>query len=90
MQMTSAFQNTRKNVIPVQMIQLSEDLIKLAYRNIELTNNGEKSSRYHFHVINSRDIAVTVKLTKYNNISVRGKIVNKLDDLYKVIESIKD
>jgi len=86
----SAFVGSRKNIDTVGQLQLAEDLINAAWQNYRNSEYNLTTYRYHFHIINSRDIAVTVKLSKYNNISVRGKIVNKLDDLFVMIESIKD
>lgn len=85
-----AFCSSREKINPVDFINLSNDLIKCAESNISTYKYTDKSYRYHFHFINSRNIAVTVILSKYNNITVRGKIVNKLSDLFNTLESIKD
>lgn len=85
-----AFYSTRQQVDTPELQTLAHDLIQCAEDNILLSNYGLKTNRYHFHIINSRDIAVTVKLSEYNNISVRGKMCNKLDYLFELIESIKD
>lgn len=85
-----AFNRSRKNVDTPAMQALGQDLINAAENNILLSDLHLSTIRYHFHIINSRDIAVTVKLSRYNNISVRGKICNRLDDMFKAIESCKD
>ena len=86
MQVTATFKNTRTQPDTIDQINLAQDLLKAAYRNIELFNAGEKTSRYHFHVINHHDIAVTVVLTRLNCLMVRGKYCATINEVFKAIE----
>lgn len=89
MQVTSTFKNTRIQVDTIGQITLAQDLINAARRNIELYNGNEKTSRYHFHVVNSRNIAVTVVLTRLNCLMVRGKYCTTLNEMFKQVEKQK-
>lgn len=81
-----AFMSAHKTVDTTAQITLAEDLIRVARNNRYLYEHGLKTSRYHFHVVNSRNIAVTVILTKQNCIMVRGRYCATINETFKQIE----
>lgn len=85
-----SFYATRQPVQTASIQTLLNDMTIAANRNRTLYTQGLKTSRYHFHVVNSRNYAVTVIMTRYNTIKVRGKICWNEKQLLKAIENIKD
>jgi len=81
-----AFMSAHKTVDTVAQVTLAQDLIKVARQNLNQRANGLQTSRYHFHVINSRNIAVTVILTKQNCIMVRGQYCKNINETLRAIE----
>lgn len=84
-----AFTATRKPVLNSSQLQLCSDLLVAGWSNIRLYSNGQHTKRYHFHIVNKNNYAVTVVLTKKNDILVRGHKYNKLDEMLRIIERIQ-
>lgn len=84
-----AFMSAHKTVDTVAQVTLAQDLIRVARNNRHLYERGLKTSRYHFHVINSHGIAVTVVLTRLNSLMVRGRYCKNFQAVYKAIENQK-
>lgn len=81
-----AFMSVHKTVNTVAQVTLAQDLIRVARHNLTQRSLGLQTSRYHFHVVNSHNIAVTVILTKQNCIMVRGQYCRNINETFKAIE----
>lgn len=66
------------------------DLLIAADKNNKLFDNNQPTKAFHFHVVNKNNFAVTIVLSKRNNLVVRGKVINNVDKMLEYVDSIKD
>lgn len=90
MNMTRTFQETRKPAETIERVILAQDLLSAGWENVRAYNEGFKTSRYHFHVLNMHNVYVTIIITKENMLTLRGKSYTKLNDLFSAIDTYKN
>ncbi len=84
-----AFVASRRQIESTDRIQLSSDLLTAGWSNYNAINEGQKGSRYHFHVINGHYVYVTIIITADNRLTLRGTEYQTITQLFSHIDDYK-
>jgi hypothetical protein len=90
MKVSSDFFLTRQPLETIDRLTLRAELNMAGWNNYNAYNAGYKTSRYHFHLLNAHNIALTVVITKDNCLMLRGIEYKNVTKLFLAIDTYKN